>query len=444
MKIKCFFLAFLIFFSGKKALSAVEVTFQPFAYGVKLDTSFCQLSYYQKSDSKNYGFALWTDAFWKTFPCTFKCGSISARASFSSLKNPSFTSTITPFGSVKSGVNCLTSVLNSYSSFPDEFSIFSEFAFVNKKVLPGKLKLNSFYAFESKEMLLSFYKDFKINKKNLFSLSLTYAHLPYGDRDFSSWFNHSDYYFHGGKLDCLDFQNCLKLNNLVTSFKLDAYLSPLGKVNCLFKSENKLALKHFIFTLSAFYNPYEDVFLADKSFLDPLLQVRGGLQYKNIIKMKNPLFFKAGLNNFVSINLMEKSHTLKTAAGFQVSASLFSAGLSSLTSLKLDSSGPHLRTAFSSEKITLTNIIYLDNTNLSLQASFTFSNASSGCTFSHRYSSSCVLGKKIIFSSAFSQDFKGGNLYSSALNFGIKATYKVKVISINAKAEVKLQFAPPD
>lgn len=237
--------------------------------------------------------------------CNLKAGNISGGGSLSKLNSPELTFGTSPFISATSlKTTKLTCSQASYDSFSKSTGIFTQLSFGRKDGLLDELDFSFCYDTNSFTSSLNLKKAFD---KNSISLNFTGGLYPYKKANQESWFNDRLYY-HSGKHICSYAQLCFSFPAFSTVISSGIYESPFGKYETVYRMENRLKLKNFVFELNGFYNPDERIITSSDKKLSPLLQIQSaaGIQINKL---------RIAGKTQADINLGEKTHCIKNTIG---------------------------------------------------------------------------------------------------------------------------------
>jgi len=415
--------------------SAQDSSLKSWNYSLQLKSPGFEVRYVQKEDERNTGAAFYTDSFWKYFPCQVKLGKTSAGGSWSFLKSPELNFSYTPFGSVKTGAQGVTGALCGTNSFPESDSCYLQVGYVNGKFWLNKFLVNSWYNPEDEILTGSCLLQISLLKKLKLSYSYTAGQTVYDDNSFSSWFNNGAGFFHSGKMLSMGHMVSLVSPNFKLLFLNASYTSPSGRLQTIYRSENKLTAGRFVFTFSGFYNPWDNLYLPKDSFIDSQLSLKSGMNYTFRFMTLRPQLLKAGGNVYCKINLSDTSHPLKAAAGFQLNNHLSSFSLYSITSMEIHSDMEPYQVTFSAQKISTSCNWYLSFITLGISGDWTYTPVITGNVFNHKYGTTFSTGKqwKLSGGASWNQNFKSGEITSNKINCNLSAQAKMGWVVINGR-----------
>ncbi len=401
-----------------------------------------QIKFAHQEGKINFGIAAFSDTLAKNVSFQLLYGNLSLGASLSKLNNPLLTSSSSPFSTGFSSVDCFTAKLPSYTSFSNPTRLFLQFGNLFKKSAFIHWKCNCFYSPEDKKIALSLFlnKNFFKNQLKL-SGQFSLGSFPHKENSISSWFT-NEFYYHQGMHICSNYQLSLEYKNFKTCFLQGIYESPFGILSSIYRSDNQLKTDHFIFTLSALYNPNSKentIITSSDKILENCFQFRFGLQYKYKTGKRFPIFIKNGFASYCNLNISseEGPHDLKFCAGSQFSCPFTS------TSLLVNINGSlyHKNNSpsydFDSFTIKLQNSAYIwaftpgFNVSLTLTPSQNFDSLSLSSKFGLKLSFSKF--PKLSSNASITLNHKDGELTSRKLSASIKSTFTFKNISVILK-----------
>ena len=461
MKIKClrlviaFFLVqkfdiFLLsadgFFSKNTSLSFYANNAKTFATDLRLPLG--QVKFSLTPENYNLGISAFSDKIAKSYPFCFKFGNLSAGGSLSKMNNPLLSTSTSPFSSGISSVNCITSSLPGYSSFSNPVSFFCQFSNSNKKSPLFQWKTNCFYSPEEENLAFSLHLSKNLLQKKLkLNGQITSGFFHYEENSLSAWFIDQPYY-HQGKHFCSFYQFSADLSKFYSAFSLGIYENPFGRLLTIYRWDNKITTKHFIFTLSGLYNPHykkESFLTSSEKKLENLLQLRGGLQYKFLAGRKIPLFIKTGLVTYANFNLQEKQGDLKFGIGSQLTSAITAVTLSGALNADLSAENPNKpQFIFDSATFKLKNTWYIQEFTPSFSASLSVNPTSEfdSVTLSSKFALGLNYSKIPSLSSSLSLALtnKDGTYTSKKLSGGITAKFTWKKINVTLKFSANIDI----
>lgn len=439
MKNKRYVICVVFFLAVLPAVTGQSFYVQNWNYGIKVKSPVLETQYFQKEEKQNIGLCFVTDYFWKHFPCQVKLGNMNCGGLWSFVKSPELNFSTSAFFSAKSSLQNMSATLCTSNSFPEQLSCFVQLGYKNAKKTFSEANINCWYNPEKNTVTGAALIKFKLSKKFNGGISGVLGYVPYEENSYSAWFTNGAGYFPAGEMLC-GAGEILLTTKCFSSLLISAlYTTPEGCLKEVFRSENQLKTEHFQFSLSGFYNPCENLFLPDGSFLNPELSLQTGVIYKNRIKLSKPLIIKIGLNSHIKINLDNFEHPLKFAAGFQFSNFFTSTSLSFITGLVINKSNHDFGADFSSQKMSLNSKIYLTSVVLGLNTDFGINNYSSGMVFSHKYGFTVDAGNKIKCVSGINwgQSIKKGCVTSNELSGSMNLQWHSDWLYVTGKISIK-------
>ena len=321
-----------------------------------------------KADKWNYGVALSSEKLFNSFVFSFKTGNLSSSGSLSRLNSPALSSTVNAFtSSAPLHAYKLEASLPQYNSFSSPQSYFCEVLWKPGKIVKQvyiDLLYNSAFT-SSAGIKLSPWK------KTDITFCTTGGLYSYDKKNISTWFSDEKFYSEGEHL-CFNNQFSIACGNFSSLFVVSTYISPFGEYLNTWRTENRIRFKRFSFNLNGFYNPNEEVITSSDKKIKPLLQLSGGWEYRFLTETKLPFSITTGFNSKADINLSEKNHTLKAAAGFKYS-SYAVAGLITLNiNMNLINTEEGINTSFTSGSADVSNTFYINDFTATLKGDFTF------------------------------------------------------------------------
>lgn len=303
--------------------------------GVKMKTDVYEVKLGTDFENLNFGYALFTQKISPLFPVVIKTGNLSSGGILSKMKQPLLAGLGSPFGSGSSSVNGITTTLASSNVFSKPMSSFFQFGISPKQKRIPNLFLNCWYSPDEEMITTSLFSScaFLKNKIKLKS-ALCIGQFPYSENDSSSWLV-DEPYFLGGEHLISSLSSSLSLWNFYFYFGLNTFETPFGSLLNSYRADAKFSGKHFIYSLSSAYNG-EKVISASDDKIKELLQLRLNLQYKDVLRLKMPLFWKIGVTTFGNIKLTEIEQQLKAAFGLQLRYGIVALSLSSAINSILD------------------------------------------------------------------------------------------------------------
>lgn len=415
------------------------------ACGGKLILPCTEVRFSQKLDNSNSNFGvLWTlEDVYKKAPCSIKCGSLSPGGLYSKLKNPLLTSGVTPFSSPQTDASCLTTSLPSYSNFSKEDSYFFELGYKNRKSVIQDARINYFNsAADSLEIVSSKIK-LAVTKKLNLAGSVCGGYFEYADNESNSWFVNEQYYQQGIHF-CTASQLAVTSPVFSSLFSFFLYESPFGYYQNVYRLENKLKSKHFIYTLSSAYVPEKCITSSDKS-LSPLVQVKSGLQYQFLTGHSFPVFVKTGINTFANINLTQEEHDLKIGAGVAVSSLFYSINISTTlnNTVKMTGAG-NSQIHFESGNIKIKNSWYIKSFTPTIGASFSYNPSDDYTSFTttqgYELNFSADTNPSIVLKNKVTLEAE--NLLNQGKNYtgSIVVKTRIKQVNVTGKLSLSLDF----
>lgn len=225
-----------------------------FTTGCKLDLSFAQGKFSTNFNNYNYGLNLFSEKYFKHFPCSIQIGNILIGGIISRLKNPSLDSDSGGYGNCYTEPAVITSELESFTSFSKPFSTFIELCYTDENNIIEKIKLNGSYTPSSNNANFAILG--KFSTQNMISItgaSGISLHFIEENKPIY-WYSEIPYYSRR-KSFSLGNQISINIKDLFYSnFSIFIYDSIVNKIGLVYKSENKIDLNNFTFGLSAFLN----------------------------------------------------------------------------------------------------------------------------------------------------------------------------------------------
>lgn len=278
-----------------------------------------------QQDKTNFGLTATSEGFCP-IPFTLRTGNLNTAGSLSRLNSPLLTSSSSPFSTGFSDAACILTSLPGTTSFTKPLSTFMQISCSPTTPNFSGIKINVFYNSEDPQLAFSSSESFQFFQKRLkIKTSITGGFFHYDEQTSSSWFIKEPYYPEGNHF-CSLYQLSINYLKFSTTFSTGVYETPFGTWSYLFRTDNKFSPGKFIFNLSCLYNPNsskESVITSVGKTLKDCLQFKNGLQYKFSTGSRYPVFIKTGLQNFLDINLSQKEHPIKLAAGTQITTPLY-------------------------------------------------------------------------------------------------------------------------
>lgn len=428
-----FYFSFSLFFCGK--IFSQNFLCENGVANAKLEFPFLELSASYKKDDFNFGASLFSDKFWKNFPCSVKVGTLSYS---SPLKNPSL-STASAFSSVKKKATGFSARIPGYSNFPDGISYFAQLGFSFPKRNLKSANVNFFYNQKTKFLVFASFFEFLLLKKVNFSYSFVFNSFCFEDLTFSSWYNEKSVFFHQDRLLCFSNQFVLSTKKFTTASSIFFYESPFKKIQFVCKTENQLKLNHFAFTFYAFYNPNKNLFTSSQTFIDEILQIKSGIQYNFMLRTKIPVFIKNGICGILNYDFSTQNHNLKIAFGNQfnmLNSTLYFLGT---YSAKIENSYSNYDFSFTKFSFSVKNSWNFEKISFLVGGTYNFSPNSEGLTFEQNYNANIYFGKKekVFCTNGFSISHKNGDFSSFSYSLGVGVKLKIKFLSVSGKISCK-------
>lgn len=415
------------------------------AHGGKIVFPLAEFRLYESADkmNENFGFAWFSDKFISSFPCSIKCGNLTPGGLYSKMKNPLLTSTVSPFGSVTTEANFVTTKLPGYSSFTRPPSYYLQCGYSNENLFLRDLKFSFFNSFEENIQVLSGIIKFTFCKNMHISLSSCSGYFSYPEKTNSSWFSNSEYY-HKGTHFCTASQLSLSLPFVNTLFTLANYESPFGGFENIYRLESKIKSGHFIFSFGGVYLP-GTILTSDASTESEMAQIKCGVQRNWITGKTFPILIKAGLNSYCKINFQTDEHPLKTGFGVQFTfpISVLSFNIITGNILKTTENAP-VQTLFNSFEFNIKNSWYIKNYTPSISISKSFTPSSDFTSTTIKTTAELSLGylsnPSITEKFKYENTQKDGEKDKQTISSSINLNYQIHKISITAKFSLLLKF----
>ena len=306
-------------------------------FGTKLTLPFVKANFALHKNDINFGVNAFSNSFCKIVPISVMAGNLNTGGSSSKMNNPVISNSNSPFSTGISNVGCVSASLPGISSFSKPVSSFFQIEFVNKNLFLRDAKINCFYSPNDETLLFSSYYSLAFFKKKFeVQNSITCGFFPYEENTSNSWFVDSQYYPKGNHF-CSYYQVGFKYLKYFLDFNLGIYETPFGNLVSNYKADLKLPGNHFIFYLSAFYNPSNIVITSSDKKLNEFLQFKLGFENKYLVGKKTPVFLKFATNFYSQINMEKTEHPCKFNYGFQITSNLYTFSFANSISFSVNS-----------------------------------------------------------------------------------------------------------
>ena len=399
-----------------------------------------------ESEKWNWGTVLYTSRFWKHFPCQIKVGNLTGTGGLSKLKEPSLSTSITPFSKARTDVSEITAALPGLSSSKKDVSIFGEFCYANKKKIFSSSKLNFFYNNEDIFPVFSGSQTITLFKKINFAFAATGGYFTYPENTFNSWFTTSDFYYHQGKHFCFNPQLSVKLPHFESLFSAPTYQTPFGKLQSAYKTENKISFGHSMINLSLFYNEHKNLLTTRENTLKDMIQTKIGFQTTLPAGRRRPVFLRSGFTAMNTFYLSEEnfdSHKMKVSLGSRLFSMLYSFSFIINSNFTIDTSSKKASSDFESASLQLANSWYFRKITPEFTMNFSVKPDKdySGCTTSEKIGINLAFMKnpKITASSALNFTQKDGTSTKQDFTCSVCAHWKTKFLALTGKIGFKTE-----
>lgn len=456
---KLYFIALLILIYQKSFYIAADDLFSKYSqltlyadnnqtFAVNALIPFGEFRFSLQDENQNFGITATSSKITKSIPFSIKAGNLSPGGILSKMNNPMISASASPFSSGISDINPITAALPGTTSFSKPVSTFCEISFLQKNSIFQSIKINGLYIPESQISVFSLYNKFSLFRNKLkLEFSGCTGIFPYDENNISSWFT-KDLYYHQGNHFCSFFQISASCQNLSTIFSTGLYESPFGILSPLYRLDNKITTKRFIFNISALYNPNireEKIITSSDKTLNDCFQFRIGVQYKFVTGINNPLFIKTGFQTYSDLRLSQTEYPLKIAAGLQISSTLFSLSLTSNLNTKINSESKNYQTiSFESVNFQLKNSWYIRSIipSITLTAGINPNNDFSVITRNYKIGTSFSHTKlpKITSSGSFSLTQKNEDFTSKKISGTISTKFNWKKLYVIIKISGDLEL----
>lgn len=443
MKIKWFFASLVLILLSDFKVFASGLNVGNLGYGIKYVSPVFELRFFQKEENKNLGISVSSQSVWKNYPCVFEYGKLKAGGVLSFFKSPDFSDSVTPFSSVKKSAEKLSVSLCGFDSFPESDSAYLKLGWKNSKEVLSELNVSSWCNFSENVFAASLFAKITPSKKNDLSFCFSSVYYPYDKNTFYSWFHNSSVFFHEGNGCAFG----LEVNYSTPCFLFDffsaSFSSPFGDFNFVYRAQTKLVIDRFIFTLSAFYNPNENLLLLNESELDRKFQLKSGLSCKFTLGQKNIWLCKAGFSGLYSVNLSKDYHPLKFAYGMTFTRAGLTLSVSAASNFKLNTYSYAEYISFNqiesfsyeSQILDFSSSWNAHKTGYKISAAYTYKPQSQNHDFNHKYSFELSKGtkQKVSFAGGISQSIKNGSSDSFSLTSSANVQLQYKKIIVLGK-----------
>lgn len=297
--------------------------------GGKISSPFSEVCFYKNTDKLDFGISTLHQSKLENLFFDIKYGNLIFSKSISKLHNPLISNSVSPFEILNLNESTIGATLPGINSSAHSKSVFLSSEYRNSKNILQDIKLTGFYIPTDKAGLNSLIK--LKNKNTILSFSATNELFSASTSPPATWFSKDlygmkDFYFHEVLLfDSLNqiFYTGKHLSSLIT---VELYESPFGKLNTIFKSENKLKQGKFLFQFSGLINRNQIYTLTGSGKkIDDCIQGKCGGQYQFTLKRKIPYFIKIGFNTYYKYDLIPDSNDveLKISCGEQITTPLY-------------------------------------------------------------------------------------------------------------------------
>lgn len=349
--------------------SSADFIFDKSTVGGKILLPIFNFHFYKHKDSTLFGIDSFTPPTVNNISWHTKVGNLSCGGLYSKLKNPLFSSSITPFSSIFSKPVCITGSLPSSNSSEKPLSTFLDFQYLNKKTTLKNLQI-AYFAIPAEDIsVLSGKIELKILKNSTISISSCAGYFDYSENKLNSWFTKEPFFpsgTHFCNLNQLSFVNSLISANLFIGF----YETPFANFENIFRGEVKSKIKHLVLCAGGVYIPKTILTCNDESF-SKLYQLKSGIQYNFLAGKKNPFFVRIGLNTYFKKNIVDNDQNLKLSTGVQLSFDNSTLSLISSTSFSTDSSEKmKSKLEFDNTSFSIQNTWYNNKFSPTVQATF--------------------------------------------------------------------------
>lgn len=407
--------------------------------GGKLNGAFSEFRYYTNQKDYNFGFSLFTDRIFKSFPMQFKTGNLSVAGSISKMNNPLLSASASPFSTVQSTPSVITASLPGYSTYSKPISAFGQGSFINTSKINifRKATVNYWNNSENSEEALSIYLVLAPTNKLNISMTSTIGSFYLDQKSGTSWFLKENFY-HADLHLCMLNQIAVSSQKASALFSVASYSTPFGRLLSVYKSENKLKTENFTFNLSFFFNNYQNLLTSSQKQLDRCLQIKTGIQYDFKTGKRLPFFVKTGFAVYSDFNLEEDSHDLKAGSGVQVNCLFFSATVSLTSDFELNTQNqisPSI--TFETATLSLKTSIYINKSTLNLGSSFTANPSKDFLDFSFTQKYSAGINFPVSLnpwvSVSYSQSDKNSEITNQKISISAGAKFSSKRINWTIK-----------
>lgn len=352
---------------------AETTDFSDMTAGAKLSMPFAEIRAYGSEGKWTSGFSLFSNVFNSVFPVAVKIGKISAAGSLSKMNSPYISSGVSPFSCGVSSVSGIDCSLPGISSFSKDNGVFVQSSFVQRKGVVRNLKISAYHDYENdKEFVSSFYGKLQFYRDIRGEISFTAGFFPYSENNLTGWFNDERYYPEGNHF-CSNLQLGFSSKRYSGFLMAGIYESPFGKIQHLYRMENKFRFTPFSLNFCLFSNFYEGLISSSDKKIESCIQWKWGIQYQYNSRLVVPFMWKIGMNAYGKIDLIEDVNELKMGVGIQGISSVTSFSLIGFLNGALDSEHiEKIRLSLKNASIQFKNTLYFRDFTLQSGGNFVF------------------------------------------------------------------------
>lgn len=296
--------------------------------GTKISGPLVEGCFYKENENINWAGGFSSKLINSSFPVNVKAGNLGYSGIVSKLNNPMLSSSISPLGNYTLSTNEVSASFPNYTSFSNPVSYFLS-AGCNKKKT-GLFYLNSaVFCVPDERFGAGIHGKYKTGNQT-FAYSQIIENSSYKENQPDSWFSKSliskkDFYYQAGNHTHIINQFSYSTTKLSTIFTLGIYENLWGTFPAfVYKSENKINLKHSIINFSVFLNPNKEFILtSSEKKMENCFQTKLVYQKRLLLTFEKGGFMKIGCGmyfdspvyyNFTS----DFSQNIKNSAGLQI------------------------------------------------------------------------------------------------------------------------------